>query len=112
MDLRNNGSSLRYVRGVDEQAPEYIFPGNKEHAWLRPPLLVGEVNYSMGVCKRFQARICAYAKCRYLHICAVCGAEGHGAWICGGRRQRMSMQCVIRCYIPGKCWVSPEYVAR
>eukprot|EP00969_Alexandrium_andersonii_P165647 7319950-Alexandrium_andersonii.AAC.1 len=49
-----------------------------DHSWPRPPLLAGEVDYSRDLCKRFQARLCTDAECRYYHVCAVCGAQGHG----------------------------------
>eukprot|EP00969_Alexandrium_andersonii_P069045 3045087-Alexandrium_andersonii.AAC.1 len=66
--------------------------------WRRPP--------------RIQARLCPYDNCKCQHICAICEAEGHGAWIRGGRRQRILRHGVDRCYVPGRDRVIPEYVAR
>eukprot|EP00969_Alexandrium_andersonii_P277720 12276576-Alexandrium_andersonii.AAC.1 len=43
----------------------------RDSIWLRPVLLVGEVNYSRDVCRKFQARLCPYDNCRsvsYTHL--------------------------------------------
>eukprot|EP00969_Alexandrium_andersonii_P248347 10973872-Alexandrium_andersonii.AAC.1 len=90
--------------GTDERAQEYVFPNEVAYNWLRPVLLVGEVNYSRDVRRTFQARLCPYDNCRYQHACAVCGADGRGAWICGARRQRVRQQGVDRCYVPRHGW--------
>eukprot|EP00969_Alexandrium_andersonii_P290473 12838559-Alexandrium_andersonii.AAC.1 len=66
--------------GADEPAQEHVFPNEGAHNWPRPVLLAGEVNYSRDACRKFQARLCPYDNCRYQHACAVCGADGHGAW--------------------------------
>eukprot|EP00969_Alexandrium_andersonii_P138575 6128406-Alexandrium_andersonii.AAC.1 len=59
-----------YQVGVDEPAQEYIYPEEAACNWLRPSLLVGEVNYSRDVCRKFQARLCHYDNRQRLRICA------------------------------------------
>eukprot|EP00969_Alexandrium_andersonii_P107659 4749781-Alexandrium_andersonii.AAC.1 len=43
---RNRGDSLVCQIGVDQPAPEYVYPEEAACNWLRPPLLAGEVHYS------------------------------------------------------------------
>eukprot|EP00969_Alexandrium_andersonii_P220893 9756139-Alexandrium_andersonii.AAC.1 len=48
---RNRGNGLVYQIGVDEPAPEYVYPEEVACNWLRPPLLASEVNDSRDVCR-------------------------------------------------------------
>eukprot|EP00969_Alexandrium_andersonii_P366214 15467964-Alexandrium_andersonii.AAC.1 len=80
--------------GVGDPAPGHQYPEESEHNWLQPPLLAGEVNYSYGVCRKYQDRLCPYENCTGRRICAVRGASGHTAWFCGGRRRRIRQQRV------------------
>eukprot|EP00969_Alexandrium_andersonii_P319710 14123941-Alexandrium_andersonii.AAC.1 len=59
-----------YQIGVDQPAPEYVYPEEAAHDWLQPPLLAGEANYSRDVCRKSQARLCHYDNCQRQHICA------------------------------------------